>query len=54
MAQEESKMNETRVLAANGEAVETSRLQDYIGDELADLSSDIVVYNVLQCPRGAI
>ena len=32
----------------------TSKLQDYIEHELSDLATDIVVYNVLACPRGAI
>ena len=45
----------TRSLGAGPDSViETSKLQEYIGTEMSDLETDIVVYNVLSCPKGAI
>ena len=32
--------------------VTTARLQEYVQEELSGLSSDLVVYNVLYCPKG--
>ena len=47
-------MNQTRILGATGELIETGKLQEYIEHELSELTSDIVVYNVLRCPKGDI
>ena len=51
---EQSSFYRARVVGATGATVETSKLQDYIQNEVQDLASDIVVYNVLECPKGAI
>ena len=53
-AREQSSFYRARVVGATGASVETSKLQDYIQNEVQDLASDIVVYNVLECPKGAI
>ena len=53
-AREQSSFYQAREVGATGATVETSKLQEYIQSEVQDLASDIVVYNVLQCPKGAI
>ena len=51
MQEEESALNLTRSFTTGPDgAIETSKLQEYIGTEFSDLATDIVVYNVLPCP----
>ena len=46
--------SDANMVGSDTSGVKTANLYQYIESELADVSRDIEVYNVLPCPPGAI
>lgn len=55
VAEEQNNEREAKQIGLSDPSqVKTSRMHEYIDQELSDLSPDLVVYNILECPKGKL